>query len=144
MATLSFRENGPARFNPLWSIFDEIPGGTNEWQEEHTRVVAKMAMNRELNMLAVGAIDYIDSRLQRDNQAFWFLYDDLNEDLLEKDGLRNEALAGLFRLVRMTSRFISIRFKIFLREDIWKRLDFDAKSDFNGRNIILQWTREDF
>ncbi len=38
----------------------------------------------------------------------------------------------------------SIGFKIFLREDIWTKLVFDNKSHFNGRDIILQWTRKDF
>jgi hypothetical protein len=41
-------------------------------------------------------------------------------------------------------RLTNIRFKIFLREDIWSRLIFDNKSHFNGRDIILQWTRTDF
>ena len=43
------------------------------------------------------------------------------------------------------SRYIDVvKFKIFLREDIWNRLIFDNKSHFNGRDLLLQWTRVDF
>ena len=53
---------------------------------------------------------------------------------------------GLFYLVQASDaqRLTNVRFKIFLREDIWNRLSFDNKSHFNGRDIILQWTPGDF
>ena len=52
----------------------------------------------------------------------------------------------MFQLVQSCDahRLAAIRFKIFLREDIWNRLVFDNKSHFNGRDILLQWTRIDF
>ena len=55
-------------------------------------------------------------------------------------------MTGLFQLVQASDarRLTSIRFKIFLREDIWSRLVFDNKSHLNGRDIVLQWTRVDF
>ena len=55
-------------------------------------------------------------------------------------------LTGLFQLVQSCDarRLTTIRFKIFLREDIWNRLSFDNKSHLNGRDILLQWTRIDF
>jgi cellulose biosynthesis protein BcsQ len=139
-----FKEEAPAELNQLWSLLDEVPRGINEWQGEHTRVLVKMATDRNLNSLARIATDYIDFQLRSKREIFWFLYDDLDKDLPEKNDLRNEALTALFQLVKRLESRTSIRFKIFLREDIWSRLVFDSKGHFNGRDIILQWTREDF
>lgn len=150
-----FKEKGPAELNQLWSILNEVPGDVNEWQEEHTRVLTTMVTNRKIDLLVKDAIDYINRSLQRRDQGLWFLYDDLDKDLLEEDNLRNRVLAGLFQFVRFfdtsrlprihsADRLTTICFKIFLREDIWHQLVFDTKGYFNGRNIILQWTREDF
>ncbi len=134
------------KFNQLRSILNKIPRGVDGWQIEHTKVLAEMAKNAELNLLAKDALDDINRQLQKSGQVLWFLYDDLDEDLLEKDNLRKGALTGLFQLVQASDarRLTSIRFKVFLREDIWSRLVFDNKSHLNGRDVILQWNRTDF
>jgi hypothetical protein len=105
-----------------------------------------MSSNTELNLLAKDMLDEINRQLQKSGQVLWFLYDDLDEDLLEKGNLRKEALTGLFQFIQASDarRLVSLRFKVFLREDIWSRLVFDNKSHFNGREIILKWTRKDF
>lgn len=105
-----------------------------------------MATNAQLNLLAKDMLGVINTQLSKSNRVFWFLYDDLDEDLLDKGEIRGRALTGLFQLVQDCDarRLKSMCFKIFLREDIWSRLVFDNKSHFNGRDVILQWTRKDF
>src|SRR5260370_14918553 len=105
-----------------------------------------MGTSAKLNILSKDALDTINEQLRKKGQVLWLLYDDLDEDLLEKGEIRRKALEGLFQLVQASDarRLTAIRFKVFLREDIWNRLVFDNKSHFNGRDVILQWTRADF
>ncbi len=141
-----FKGNRVDKFNPLKSVLGKLPAGVDSWQIEHTRLLAEMATDSELNLLAKDLLDEINRQLQKSGKILWFLYDDLDEDLLEKGNVRKGALTGLFQLIQASDarRLVAIRFKIFLREDIWSRLVFDNKSHLNGRDIILKWTRKDF
>ena len=139
-----FKRNGVTEYNQLWSVLDKVPEGADRWQMEHTRVLVDIATNDDLADQAFSALLDIGMQLRGSRQVFWFLYDDLDKDLLEKDDLRDEVLTSFFQLVRYLERRTSMRFKLFLREDVWSRLAFDTKSYFNGRNIILQWTSVDF
>jgi len=133
-----------AKFQQLRSLFRAIPKETNLWQTKHTKTLAKLSTVLDLNLLAKEWLFTINEQLHTNNQTLWFLYDDLDVDL--ESILREDALKGLFYLVQAfdAQRLTNIRFKIFLREDIWSRLTFDNKSHFNGRDIILQWTQVDF
>ncbi len=54
---------------------------------------------------------------------------------------RRAALEGYFVFwMEIGPRFKNPRFKIFLREDIWKGLRFENKSHLYGRSITLKWT----
>lgn len=133
------------KFSPLLSILSTLQKGDN-WQSEDTHMLIQMATDAALNLLAKDALNTINEQLHKNRQTFWFLYDDLDEDFLEKGKVREQALIGLFQLVQASDarRLTAIHFKIFLREDIWSRLIFDNKSHLNGRDIILKWTRADF
>lgn len=77
----------------------------------------------------------------------WLLYDDLDQDIQENSPWQQEALGGLMRLAYDTNNqnLFHIRFKIFLRDDIWSNLIFTNKSHFcEDRTIALQWEKEDF
>ena len=53
---------------------------------------------------------------------------------------RNAALEGLFTLITdLGNRPEHFKFKILLREDIWKSLKFENKSHFYGRTVYLRW-----
>jgi MinD-like ATPase involved in chromosome partitioning or flagellar assembly len=53
---------------------------------------------------------------------------------------RNTALEGLFTFMIDTgNRLSQFKFKILLREDIWKSLKFENKSHFFGRSLSLKW-----
>lgn len=139
------RSNREGKFKSLQTAFNEIAKG-DKWPTERTQALIRMVKDNKLNLLAMDALSIINEQLKKNGRIFWFLYDDLDEDFLENGRVREAALTGLFQLVQASDarRLTSIRFKIFLREDIWNRLTFDNKSHFNGRDIILQWTRVDF
>ncbi|MDB9315771.1 AAA family ATPase [Spirulina sp. CS-785/01] len=117
-----------------------------KWQAKHTQKLIELSTNPDFKLLAPDVLDLLDDTQQEKNTVLWFLYDDLDEDFPKERELRNEALRGLFQLIQACDarKLKFIRFKIFLREDIWERLNFDNKSHFNGRDISLQWTRIDF
>jgi MinD-like ATPase involved in chromosome partitioning or flagellar assembly len=53
---------------------------------------------------------------------------------------RRRALEGLFTfLLDRSAQFQNLRFKVLLREDIWRNLRFDNKSHLFGRSIRLEW-----
>ncbi|QSJ15700.1 AAA family ATPase [Nostoc sp. UHCC 0702] len=132
------------KFSELKKIINNL--STERWQSECTQAVLLLSTNSELRLLVKDTIDIFNEIAKNNSQKFWFLYDDLDEDFPEGGGVRQQALTGLFQLVQScdANRLTEIRFKIFLREDIWNRLSFDNKSHFTGRDIILQWTRIDF
>jgi cellulose biosynthesis protein BcsQ len=116
------------------------------WQSEHTQALIQLSTDSNLRLVLSDALDILNEQQRNKNQTIWLLYDDLDEDFPETDGVRQHALTGLFQLIQACDarRLTSIRFKIFLREDIWSRLNFDNKSHFNGRDLFLRWTRIDF
>ncbi|HEY1351294.1 MAG TPA: AAA family ATPase [Ktedonobacteraceae bacterium] len=140
------KKSKDGKFARLRAILDKTPGNLDVWQPGQTEMLEEMAGSADLNILAKDALDEINSQLRKGGQVLWFLYDDLEEALPEQDNLRRKALTGLFQLIQTSDirRSTSLRFKVFLREDIWSRLIFDHKHLFNGRDLILQWTRTDF
>ena len=136
------QEKKAHKFRSLSELLRELP--KNNWQSEQTQALIQLSTDPELKLLLGDALHFFNNKQKE--QVTWFLYDDLDEDFPERGNVRQEALAGLFQLIQFCEarQLKSIRFKIFLREDIWGRLNFDNKSHFNGRDILLQWTRVDF
>ena len=137
--------NNSEKFTPIKLIFTNLP--PEIWQSQNTSALLVLSTNSELRLIVKDAINIIiHEEAKNKSQKIWFLYDDLDEDFPEAGEVRQSALSGLFQLVQScdANRLTEIRFKIFLREDIWNRLIFDNKSHFTGRDIILQWTRVDF
>lgn len=133
------------KFSDLKKIINNLPG--KKWQSEFTQGLLELSTNSHLRLIIKDVIDVLlNEEAKNCSQKLWFLYDDLDEDFPEAGEIRQQALTGLFQLVQScdANRLTEIRFKIFLREDIWNRLSFDNKSHFTGRDIILQWTKIDF
>ncbi|WP_293107586.1 ParA family protein [Moorena sp. SIOASIH] len=59
---------------------------------------------------------------------------------------RTKAIEGLLSLITdLGDNLKKLKFKVLLREDIWRRLRFDNKSHFFGRSVVLEWReRADF
>nr|WP_245894269.1 AAA family ATPase [Chamaesiphon polymorphus] len=132
------------KFQSLRNILKSL--SKEDWQSEHTQASLRLSTELEFKLIIPDALGLLNQEQQTKGKYLWFLYDDLDEDFPERDGVRQDALTGLFQLIQSCDarRLESIRFKIFLREDIWNRLNFDNKSHFNGRDLILKWSRVDF
>jgi len=135
-----------SKYQEIRTVLNKVQRGIDDWKKEYTEVLIKMVRDDRLNLLLKDALDDINSQLLESQEVIWFLYDDLDVDFREANELRNKALTGLFQLVQACDvrQLKAIGFKIFLREDIWRRLIFDNKSHFNGRDITLRWTKVDF
>ncbi|TBR57408.1 ATPase [Westiellopsis prolifica IICB1] len=132
------------KFSDLKPIINNLL--LEKWQYEHTQALLQLSTDSRLQLIVKDAIDIVNEKARNQSQMLWFLYDDLDEDFPEQGEVRQKALTGLFQFLQSCDarRLTAIKFKIFLREDIWNRLSFDNKSHFNGRDILLQWTRIDF
>jgi len=132
------------KFTELREILKKISG--DGWKSEYTGALIHLSVDSQLRLTVLDALTLINDKQRKEGKILWFLYDDLDEDFPERGSIRQNALTGLFQFVQACDarRLSSIRFKIFLREDIWSSLNFDNKSHFNGRDLSLQWTRVDF
>lgn len=117
-----------------------------DWKSSHTE--ALLALVREpLNGLCRDLMSDLNKALSAANEKLWLLYDDLDQDIREESPWQGEALGGLLRLAYDSNNqdLHNIRFKMFLREDIWAKLVFTNKSHFGEpRTVLLAWKIEDF
>ena len=89
-----------------------------------------------------------DEALQRANSAFrqagftiWILLDRLDVAFAETAELEKNALRALFRVYRDFGDLDSVRLKIFLRSDIWKKVTEEGfrESSHITSSVILEW-----
>jgi MinD-like ATPase involved in chromosome partitioning or flagellar assembly len=138
-----------AKLNSLYSRLEYNFKTTENiaWESKHTSKLLEFATDTKLNGLCRDAITYFNNYLKSKNQKIWLLYDDLDQDIRENTTWQKEALGGLMRLIYDTNNnnLYQIRFKVFLREDIWSNLVFTNKSHFSdARTLLLKWDKEDF
>ena len=117
------------------------------WKLKHTNKLAELAIDTNLSEYCRDALSHFNQSLKVQNQKTWLLYDDLDQDIQENSDWQQEALGGLMRFVYDANNqgLYHIRFKVFLREDIWSNLVFTNKSHFGeARTLLLQWGKADF
>lgn len=118
----------------------------NRWRSKHTNALLAL-LHDPLNGLCRDLMSDLNSELGKQGKKLWLLYDDLDQDIKEESHWQSEALGGLLRLAydANNSELYNIRFKVFLREDIWSKLVFTNKSHFGEpRTLLLQWKIDDF
>lgn len=117
-------------------------------QEPETELQVVRCMEALLSNAQVGLLakDWL-TRLDRKAALYTLLlFDGLDtgfgNEKADRDR-RNRAIAGLFSLVTdVGDNLQNFRFKIVLREDIWRKLSFENKSHFFGRSVTLTWTEK--
>ncbi|NOQ63726.1 MAG: P-loop NTPase, partial [Methyloprofundus sp.] len=138
-----------AKIKPLLSRL-ENNFNSNEhhtWSSKHTNKLVEFATDTRLNEHCRDALSYFNQTQKLQNQKTWLLYDDLDQDIKESSDWQQDALGGLMRFVydANNQNLYHIRFKVFLREDIWSNLVFTNKSHFGeARTLLLQWGKADF
>lgn len=116
------------------------------WRSEHTLALLKLVSD-PFNGLCRDLMRDVNQTLEALGKKLWLLYDDLDQDIKEDSDWQSDALGGLLRLAYDSNNqdLHHVRFKIFLREDIWSKLVFTNKSHFGEpRTLLLQWKIEDF
>ncbi len=110
------------------------------------RLVQRLLGVREIGLLARDWLTRIDQISQPPTLLLWDGLDTGFGNNQDDRNRRNAAIEGLFSLVTdMGDNLQALRFKIVLREDIWRRLRFENKSHFFGRSVTLNWAnRADF
>jgi MinD-like ATPase involved in chromosome partitioning or flagellar assembly len=123
-----------------------FPDGSRSWRSSQTSALLAM-VGDPLNGLCRDVFSDVNSSLAKSRRKLWLLYDDLDQDIKEESPWQGEALGGLLRLAYDSNNqeLNNIRFKVFLREDIWSKLVFTNKSHFGEpRTVLLQWRIDDF
>ncbi len=118
----------------------------DQWRSKHTNALLALLYN-PLNGLCRDLMGDLNNELGKQGKKLWLLYDDLDQDIKEESLWQSDALGGLLRLAydANNSDLHNIRFKVFLREDIWSKLVFTNKSHFGEpRTLLLQWKIDDF
>lgn len=77
---------------------------------------------------------------------FFLLFDGLDTgfgNTTDERRRRQEAIQGLFSFVMARAfTFERLRFKVVLREDIWRTLKFENKSHLFGSSVKLEWKQQ--
>lgn len=117
-----------------------------EWRSQHTHALLGL-LDNSLNGLCRDLVRDINRALEKEGKKLWLLYDDLDQDIKEESPWQAEALGGLLRFAYDSNNqgLHYLRFKIFLREDLWSQLVFTNKSHFGtDRTLLLEWRIVDF
>ncbi|WP_071756358.1 P-loop ATPase, Sll1717 family [Burkholderia ubonensis] len=117
-----------------------------QWRSTHTAALLQLVKDPLKGLCRDLMID-LNSTLSESGTKLWLLYDDLDQDIKEDSSWQEDALSGLLRLAYDSNNqdLHNIRFKVFLREDIWSKLVFTNKSHFSEpRTLLLQWKIDDF
>lgn len=82
----------------------------------------------------------INDTLEFENMDCWILFDKIDELFSDDYEKRKLCIESLFRTyLKFINRFPRIKFKIFLRNDIWSTLEFVNKSHISDKCVELSW-----
>lgn len=121
-------------------------GASDFWRSPHTQAILAL-LDDPLNGLCRDLMRDLNQALEKQGKKLWMLYDDLDQDIKEGSAWQADSLGGLLRLAYDANNqgLHNLRFKIFLREDIWEQLVFTNKSHFGpDRTLLLEWRIADF
>lgn len=131
----------PERYPQPDDALAELLGEKPDTEKKAVRLVQKLLELSEIGLLAKDWLNHID---RASSPPTLLLCDGLDTGFgnTQTDRKRRkQAIEGLFSWVTdMGDNLQSLKFKIVLREDIWRQLQFENKSHFFGRSVTLQWT----
>lgn len=85
----------------------------------------------------------VNDVLENEDMDCWILFDKIDELFSNDYQKRKQCIESLFRTyLKFTNRFPRIKFKIFLRNDIWSTLEFVNKSHISDKCVELSWDKE--
>lgn len=114
----------------------------SQQKKSQKQIVAWLKERLSSSAQARDELQMIDAWLGQHGQRAWVLYDDLDAGLGQKERRRSILEALLEWWLRVSSGLSNISPKILLREDIWAGLNFNNKTHYSSRSILLQWDEE--
>ena len=103
----------------------------------------KMLISPQIGLLARDWLERLDETISKDTILLFDGLDTGFGNASEDRVRRKESIEGLLSLVTdMGDNLRSLKFKILLREDIWRKLKFENKSHFFGRSVTLTWSNK--
>ena len=90
------------------------------------------------------AYDLLQKSLIENKIKLWIIIDRLDVAFLESEDLETNALRALFKAYLDLSQFNEIKFKVFLRDDIWQRITSEGFREASHITKFqnLQWSKE--
>lgn len=87
-------------------------------------------------------IEMLANYLSENEIKIWILFDRLDVAFEQSLELEKNALRALFKTYRDIEEHLNIRFKIFLRDDVWKRITNDGfrEASHITRTTTISWT----
>jgi hypothetical protein len=88
-------------------------------------------------------LELVDSALGESDYKLWILLDRLDVAFSDSPDLEQNALRALFHVYLDLLAFRSIRLKIFLRTDVWKRITDGGfrEASHITRHLTIEWNR---
>lgn len=99
--------------------------------------------NSKLGFISVDElIENLNTFLEAEHIKCWILFDRLDVAFDEDQDLEKHALRALFKVYRDVDDLESIRLKIFLRDDIWRRITEEGfrESSHITRTTTISWS----
>lgn len=90
------------------------------------------------------AYDLLQKSLLENKIKLWIIIDRLDVAFLESEELETNALRALFKAYLDLAQFDEIKFKVFLRDDIWQRITSEGFREASHITKFqnLQWSKE--
>jgi cellulose biosynthesis protein BcsQ/acid stress-induced BolA-like protein IbaG/YrbA len=108
-----------------------------------TKNLEKMLTISSIGLLARDWLQRLDLAIQSETILLFDGLDTGFGNTKEDRDRRSQAIEGLFSLVTdIGDNLHYLKFKILLREDIWRKLSFENKSHFYGRSVTLKWDNQ--
>jgi len=128
----------PERYPQPDDALAELLGEKPDTEKKVVRLVQKLLELSEIGLLAKDWLNHID---YASSSPTLLLYDGFDTGLgnTQTDLKRHkQALEGLLSwIMDMGDNLQSLKFKVVLREGIWRQLQFENKSHFFGRSVTL-------
>lgn len=140
--------NSAMSFARRISSVESIEGGaTAEGSIVNGKITFKTPTEekRKLGFVSVDELlETLNEHLSKNSLRYWILFDRLDVAFDQDDGLEKNALRALFKTYRDIESLDAISLKIFLRDDIWKRITDEGfrESSHITRTTTINWTDE--
>ena len=134
----------------LKSYLPSIEGGVTD-PNTGLAYTAKITLGEPTSEQRAAGFHSLDSLLSRLNLAYrtvnitvWLALDRLDVAFVDSDDLEGKALRSLFRTYLDMTALTNIKLKIFLRDDIWRKIVDNGfrEASHITRTITLDWDRQ--